>query len=208
MSSAPEGTHRGKIRGMLAALIVLAAIAFAASVYLTSSHFQEVVRRKLIAELEQITGGKVDIRTFRWNLGRLQVAADDVTVHGSEPAGELPFAHADHLFVSLKIVSLLRRDIRLQRMVIDRPVIHIIINPDGSRNQPSPNPRMQEARGSESPGTQLFDVGVQQLEVRNGAFIENDRALPLDFSARDLHVIMNYAQAQARYDGQVELQAL
>jgi translocation and assembly module TamB len=147
MTSSPDGTHR-KLRGTLAAFIVVASVAFVVSVYLTSSHFQELVRRKVIADLEQITGGKVDIGAFRWKLSTLQVEADDITVHGSEPVGELPFAHADHLFVSLKIVSLFRRDIRLEKMVVTKPVIHIIINPDGSRNQPAPKPVATNAAGS------------------------------------------------------------
>jgi translocation and assembly module TamB len=206
--SAADSTQRRKLRGFLAALIVAAAVVFSTTVFLTSSYFQEAVRHKVIADLEQITGGKVEIGAFRWNLARLQVEADDLTVHGSESPTELPFAHADHLFVSLKVVSLLRRDISLQRMIVDKPVIHIIVNPDGSRNQPAPMPVSTGARATESPVTQLFNLAVRELEVRNGAFIENDRALPLDFSARDLHVVMDYAKPQARYDGQVELRAL
>ena len=55
------------------------------------------MRLKVIAKLEEITGGKVELKGFQWNLSKLQFEADDLTIHGLEPAGEVPYAHADHL---------------------------------------------------------------------------------------------------------------
>ena len=57
MSPSPDGTHR-KLRGTLGALILLASVALVVSVYLTSSYFQDLVRRKVIADLEQDSSQK------------------------------------------------------------------------------------------------------------------------------------------------------
>src|SRR5690349_6381963 len=74
--------------------------------YLTSRRFENWVRGKVVAELEDITGGKVELGSLGWKLSRLEIDIHDLTVHGLEPAGELPYAHIDHLLVRLKILSL------------------------------------------------------------------------------------------------------
>ena len=69
----------------LAGLLVLASFAW----YATTDSFQAMVRRRLVAELERVTGGRVDLGGFHTVPFRLQVEVRDLTVHGREGPGEV-----------------------------------------------------------------------------------------------------------------------
>src|SRR5438067_4700807 len=115
-------------------LLAFVAIAF----YLTSDSFQDRVRRRVVTELEQVTGGRVELSAFNWNLSKLEFVCENLTIHGLEPAGEIPYAHVDFLKVRLKILSIFRREVDLRFVAAQHPVVHIIVKPDGSTNQPVP----------------------------------------------------------------------
>ena len=53
----------------------------------SSSRFENIVRKRLIAQIETATGGRAEIGAFHWNLLKLQAEADGVVLHGREPAG-------------------------------------------------------------------------------------------------------------------------
>src|SRR5882762_1027199 len=118
--------------------IALLLIFLGTAAYLTSDRFKNQVRLKVISELEHVTGGRVDLPSFTWNLSKLEFVAQDLTIHGLEPPSEVPYAHVDSLKVRLKILSVFGREIGLRAVDAQRPVIHIIVNPDGSTNQPRP----------------------------------------------------------------------
>ena len=178
------------------------AIVVAAGLYLTSEGFQNTVRKKLVVELERVTGARVEIRHFRWNVSRLEVEADDVTLHGLEPAGEVPYAHVDRLYARAKILSFFGREIGLRDVTFDHPVIHIMVFPDGSTNQPVPKVKTES---NESPIDRLFDLAVDRTEINNGLLIFNDHRLPFDFSGQDVSAHMTYATLARRFDGSIRV---
>ena len=86
-----------------------------------------------------MTGGKVEVESFTWNLSTLHFEARNVTIHGREAAGEVPYAHADRIGVDVKIISFFTRKISSENVAIDRFVLHLMIYPDGTTNQPPPS---------------------------------------------------------------------
>src|SRR5579883_53171 len=56
-------------------LLALVLVFLAANLYLRSASFRERVREKVVAELEHVTGGKVVLESFRWNLAKLKFEA-------------------------------------------------------------------------------------------------------------------------------------
>ena len=64
----------------LAGVLLFAGLAW----YATTSSFQAMVRRRLIAELETITGGRVELGSFHTSPFRFRVEVRDLTVHGSQ----------------------------------------------------------------------------------------------------------------------------
>ena len=178
---------------VLAALIVLVW-------YVRSPRFADLVRRKTIATLEDVTGGRVELQAFRWNLVRLEVEADGLTIHGLEGPDQLPYAHADRIHVRLHIVSFVEKRISLKSLILDHPVMHLIIYPDGTTNAAEP-----KQRGNATPVQQLFDVAIARLDVNHGLLLVNDQVLPLDFAADDVTAAMTYDHGDRRYDGAVQV---
>ncbi|MCI0349666.1 MAG: translocation/assembly module TamB domain-containing protein [Acidobacteriales bacterium] len=192
---------RRKTVELIIGLTMLALFVFAGW-YLTSPQFNQYVRNRIVTELETLTGGKVEIKDLRWNLAGLTFDVQDVTVRGKEAPNEVPFAHVDSLHVQAKILSLVQRRIGLVRLVAERPVIHIIVYPDGTTNRPEPAIQRPSTR---SPIEQLFALAIDRLELRQGELLWNDERLPLDLNANDVALTMGYSAPKRRYDGQLNI---
>ncbi|HST09548.1 MAG TPA: hypothetical protein VLL05_04170, partial [Terriglobales bacterium] len=63
--------------------------------YMTTDSFQAYVRARIVAEMEKITGGRVELGTYHTIPFRLQAEIRDFTIHGLEPAGDVPLVHVD-----------------------------------------------------------------------------------------------------------------
>src|SRR3954465_6460851 len=147
---------------------VLLALIIAAGLYLSSDSFANRVRLKAMAKLEEITGGKVELKRFQWNVSKLQFEAYDLTIHRLEPAGEVPYAHADHLKIQIKIIALFSGDIGFRHAEVDRPVIHIMVFADGSTNQPIPQVQRDKTG---SPLDDLFRLAMDHFELHDGVLL-------------------------------------
>jgi translocation and assembly module TamB len=141
----------------------LAVLALAAW-YLTSARFQERVRSRVVAELELMTGGRVELQSFHCKPAMLQFEVRGLTIHGLEASDQSPYLHADRLLVRLKILSFFRRQITLRELEVERPLVHIIVYPDGSTNQPAPGSRP----AGEAVAGVLFDIAVDRLSRGRG----------------------------------------
>ncbi len=177
--------------------VVLLAAAIALAWYLQSPRFEDFVRRKLVATLEDATGGRVELQSFHWNLRKLEFEADNLTVRGREGPDQLPYGHADRAHVRLHIVSFLETRIHLEYLGLEHPVFHLIVYPDGSTNAPEPKLKQNTTK----PVQRLFDLAVGRADLRNGMLLLNDREIPLDFSADEVDASMTYDRVDHRYDG-------
>ncbi|MGO9208948.1 MAG: translocation/assembly module TamB domain-containing protein [Terriglobales bacterium] len=172
--------------------------------YLASGGFQERMRRRVVAELEQMTGGRAELKSFHWKLSKLEFEARDLTIHGLESAGQVPYAHVDRLLVRLKILSLLRRPIGIRELELEHPVVHLIVYPDGSTNQPVPRTK---ASGGAVAGV-LFELAVDRLQVQRGELLWNEQNLPLDFGVRGLLATMARTGPQNTYEAHIQVAAV
>src|SRR5208282_4033950 len=86
------------------ALLVLLAVGlyFVAS----SSAFENLVRERLVARIEVVTGGRAEIASFHWRLLHLEAEADGVVIHGLEDPGDAPYAEIDRLRVQISLIGL------------------------------------------------------------------------------------------------------
>ncbi len=182
-------------------LMVLAVIvaAFAGLLWFTSTNaFQNMVRRRMVAELEQVTGGRVELKSFHTSPFRLRMELRDVTIHGNEASGDVPYVHVDRLVAQAKIISVLGLEFGFHSLVLDHPTVHLIELPGGWTNVPEPQP----SSPSKSRVLQrLFAVSVDRLEVRHGDLLWNNRITPLDFTAQDVSLDMNYSLLYRKYEG-------
>jgi len=163
--------------------------------YASTPQFQNLVREKLISTLEKATGGRVELKAFRWSLRQLAFEADGLAIHGLEAANEVPYAHVDRIYVRVKILSFIRPKIDLSYLEADHPVFHLIIYSDGSTNQPKPK---TEPSGKSIQDT-IFDLKVGRTEINNGVALINQRAIPFNLEANDVGVVVTYAPLQDHY---------
>lgn len=180
--------------GALTALVLLSALGW----YLTSDSFQAGMRRRLVAELERTSGGRVELGVIHTIPFRLQVDVRDLTIHGREAAGQVPYAHVDRLVARIKIISLLGAEFGFHSLVLDHPVLHLIVYPDGSTNQPAPK---LTGLASDNHLQRLFALSISNLQVRHGELLWNEQKMPLDFVANDITAEMDYSVLRRRYDG-------
>ena len=165
--------------------------------YLKSDAFRDLVRRKVIAQLELVTGGKVEIQSFSWKLSGLQFEARGVTIHGMEASDQAPLIHADRIAGQAKIISFFRTEIGLRSLVIDHPVIHLIVYADGTTNQPM----LRINKADNSQVQRLFAMAIDRAEFNNAELLLNEKKLPFDFSGNHLSGGMSYSKADKNYEG-------
>jgi len=182
----------------LAGLLLLGALSW----YATTDAFQGLMRRRVVAALERITGGRVDLGGIHTIPFRFQVEIRDLTLHGRESASDVPYAHVDHLVARIKLISILGAEFGFSSLVLDRPVIHVVVYPDGTTNQPAPR---LNATSTKTSVEQLFSMSIGQLEIRRGELIWNDQKTPFDFIANDVSADMSYSLLHRRYDGNLLL---
>src|SRR5579884_1112626 len=176
-------------------------------IYLNSNSFRETVRRRVIADLERMTGGKVELQSFTWELTTLHFEAHNLTIHGREAANEIPYAHADRVDVGVKIVSFFTRKISLENVTLDGFVVHLMVYPDGSTNQPSP-PASSSASNEKVSAKNLFDLAVKQVAVNNGTLMLNQERIPFSLSGKDISAGMSYVAGEHAYQGHLDLAPL
>jgi translocation and assembly module TamB len=182
----------------LAGLLLLGGLSW----YATTDSFQNWVQRRLVAELERVTGGRVDSGGIHTVPFRFQVDIRDLTIHGREAPSEVPYAHVDRLVAQVKLISALGAEFGFSSLVLDHPVVHIIFYSDGTTNQPVPKFKGISTRSSIE---QLFALSISQLEVRRGELQWNDEKTPFDFVAHDVSADMSYSLLHRHYDGNLLL---
>src|SRR5512138_2299622 len=116
--------RRKRWQAVLGICLILAAVW--AAWFLTSNGFRDFVRARVVSRLEEASGGRVELKSFRWDLSQMEFEADDLTIHGKEKSTEPPFAHFDRFYAQIKVISIFRREIDLRYLSITRPSIHLI----------------------------------------------------------------------------------
>ncbi|MBZ5655993.1 MAG: translocation/assembly module TamB domain-containing protein [Acidobacteriia bacterium] len=170
--------------------------------YVTTDSFQQKVRRRVTSALEKATGGRVELGQLHTIPFRLRIDARNLTIHGREGADQVPYLHIDRLQAEVKIISLLSTSIGLHSLVLEHPVMHVLVYPDGSTNQPSP-PGGRSL--SQKPVEQLFSLSASHMEVQHGEIQWNENRIPVDFDGRDVSFVLNYLLLHRQYQARLAL---
>lgn len=185
----------------LLVLCLLGLLAFgAAAWYMTTDSFQAYVRARMVDEIQKATGGRVELGTYHTIPFRLQAEIRGFTIHGTEAPDEVPLAHADRVVARIRIISLLETEFGFKSIVIERPIIHLIVHPDGSTNIPEPKVHRES---SKTPVEQLFALSIRNLQMREGNLLYNDQRIPFDFDVNGVSVDMTYSFLRSRYESRL-----
>jgi len=182
-------------------LLVLAAV-----LILRSSRFHRYALALIVSHAEQATGGRVEIGDFTFRRAGLRINFYRVALHGTEAAAAPPLFWADHIGLGLRVVSLLKQDVRLNDLEIDHPVVHLTVDAQGHSNLPQTPP---SAPGN---STNVFQMAVKYAGVGNGDVYYNDVQTPLEAKAQNLSLAVRFvpgqtAYAQTAYEGSVSYQS-
>ncbi len=202
--TAPPRRKRRLLWNAAGLLVALMAIGTALVLWLTSREFENLVRGRLVAQLQKATGGRVEIGSFHWRPINLEAEAGGVVIHGLENPGEAPYAAVDDVRVQISILGIFSPRILLHDLEVVKPKFHLIVYPDGSTNQPHPKtPRKMNQPVIDT----VFDLEAGHVAVEQGSFYFDSRAtgfdfapryLPLEFQADDVSMAMKYVPEEGK----------
>jgi len=184
---------------LAAAAILLVVLAVAALLVVRSGWFRELVRQRIVTEIESATGGRVEVGNFSFKWETLTAKISPLVLHGMEPASEVPLLRVESVSIGLRIISMLERKVDLASVTVDQPRLRIVIYPDGSNNLPTP----PGPSSGKSWAQNLVDLAVRRYAVTGGMADIDIRQVPLAFSGEDLRVQMTRDAAAARYRGNI-----
>jgi uncharacterized protein involved in outer membrane biogenesis len=200
----PAARPRRWWKYLLMATGAVVAVVLAALWYSTTNSFQGYVRRRMVEEVERITGGRAEIGSFHVVPFHLQVEVRNITVHGKESPTEAPLVRADSLVAHLKIISFLRTEFGFRSLSLEHPVIHIVIGPDGTTSNIPAFQSTQPVSGN-SAVEQIFALSIDHLSVHNGELLWADQRIPLDFSVSSTNLQLDYSFLRGRYESRLAL---
>lgn len=160
-------------------LLAVVAIFYAAR----TSWFQEKLREKVVASIEAATGGQVEIAWFHYNPWTLTAEFRNFIVHGTEPSNGPALFKAGSVHIRLKRLSLLRRDVNIQSVSIDRPQLYLLVREDGTSNIPAENIRR---RKSAKPKREFLNVNIHNIQLHDALLKANLKHIPLNAHADDV----------------------
>lgn len=184
-----------------AMLVIPAAAVIVAGVFVVrSAWFAEKVRERIVRELQNATGGEVEIASFRFDWSKLEARVDGILIHGLEEEGQPPLFEAEGITIGLKIVSMVRRKVDIALFHVDSPRVNVLVDAEGRTNIP-PFPRGEESAGA--PVESFLDLAIGEYAIRRGQFRYADRRAPLDLRGRDLDLRMELERTARAYTGRI-----
>ena len=176
-------------------LVVLLVLGIAGYTVLHSQRFHRYVLAKIQEHASEAIGARVRIGDFQAHVSTLTFDAYGITIRGSEPISVLPLAHADQLRIRFKIVSLLRRKVDLNEIMLRHPVLNLLVRKDGTTNLPTPQ------KSNSNSSTSPFDLGIEHVLLDQGEVYYNDIKTPLDAELHALQLKMECEFPGNGYDG-------
>jgi translocation and assembly module TamB len=153
------------------------------------------VREKIVSAIEDVSGAPVELGSFNYDWRTLSAEFKNVALRGTEPQTGPPLFRADSIRVRLRIVSLLKRQVDITSLNVQRPEIYLLIHADGSTNIPAPRLRRKRQLVE-----QLLSLKVQHFELHQGTIRAQARRISLNAQGENFSVLVSYNFAGPRYD--------
>jgi translocation and assembly module TamB len=183
--------------------LVLAFGVIAVFLLLETGSTENVVRKRLVEQMELRTGARVELGGFHLHVLGLRAELDDLTLHGLEQASAKPLFHADRVNVRITVLSFFRKEFKVEELIVDRPQLAVGFGKNGVSNIPSPKNAASDHPWQET----LFNLKIGRLELRDGAAEINDQRVPLDLQGQNLAFLLQYvapATGQQAYVGRLQ----
>src|ERR1700746_826870 len=145
--------------GIGALLLIVIVTGF---VLLRSQGFHRWVLAKIVQNASESTGARVELQNFDLHVKTLTADICGLTIHGPEAADQKPLLQIQKASVSLKVISILHREVNLSQLLVENPVVNLTVNKDGQSNLPTPPPSNKKS------STNVFDLAVGHVLLSNG----------------------------------------
>ena len=195
----------------LVALLIVLFVGF--WYYTTTADFQRRVGAKVVSVLEDATGGRVELGHISFDLRHLAIEADDLVIHGTEPAGQAPYISVHRLLLRIKLHTFLaqgtstgpKSHVSVSYLRAEQPHFHLIVDKNGQTNQPVPK---HPSTSTEPVQDTLLDLQAGHVELVDGIALINDRAVPINVLADQLNAQVRYVASTDRYAATIDLDNL
>lgn len=184
--------------GSLLGLVLLLVVS--AFVIAQTDWFRQLVRSRIVREVETATGGRAEIGSFDFDWRFLKATIDGFVIHGLEPAGSAPLFRARQIRVELKIVSVFKRAVDLAGLDVEQPQANILVFADGRTNIPEPKIKRQRDRTALET---IVDLAVRRFNVNDGLVVFDSRRTPFHARGENLRAQLSYDPVQTLYRGEV-----
>ncbi len=191
------------VAASLAGLVLLLVVG--AFIAVQTQWFRNLVHDRLVYEIENATGGRVEIGAFHFDWRSLRITVDNLVIHGSEPASAAPLFRAGRIQAELKIVSVLKRMVDISSVDVERPQAAVIVFPNGTTNLPEPKVKRQSDKDTLQT---VVDLAIGRFNIANGLLVVADRKTPFNARGENLRAQLSFDTIQKLYRGQVSMNPL
>lgn len=168
---------------------------------LRSDWFAEQLQQRIVQELSQATGAKVEIGKVQADWRKFKFRAAPVVLRGTESTEAEPLLQAKSLEIGLSLRSFLDRRVDIASLALEEPKVNVMIAADGTTNIPG-------GRKSGNPAEALVDLAVEQLEVSAGVAKIDDREIPLNGRLDGVHALLLFDLPSRSYRGNIEIREI
>ncbi|HEY1950980.1 MAG TPA: hypothetical protein VGG97_28465, partial [Bryobacteraceae bacterium] len=194
-------TIAAALAGLLVVLVVTSVLV------LQSAWFANFVREKLVAVVEDSTGGKVEIGSFQFDWSHhLTVRVRGFVLHGKEARDADPLLSAPLLEVRLKLFSGFSKMVDLEYLGIQNPRANLIVYPDGTTNVPQPKVARQPSQTS---GLEtVVNLAIHRFEINSGLLEYSQNKITFSGRGEQLRALLNYDVQNPKYSGSISIDPL
>ncbi len=164
------------------AVMAMGGFLLVAYVIMLTPWFRHILERRVIADVENATGGRAEVREFRFRPLVFQVILQGFVLHGSEKPSASPLFAAESVVLGIDPTSVFRQSVNLRNLAWDKAEVHVYRNPDGSTTLPEPHPT------GDGPGTlrDILNLSIGSITILHTSVFFNDQKIPLNVTARDV----------------------
>ncbi len=167
---------------------LICALTLAVYIAFSSGFAERYLERAIVRGLEERTGGRVEMKRFRFRPWALHAEIEGFTLHGLESAAAAPLFHADRIVVDIRILSFFSRKYALDNLIVNRPQLAIAIDKNGDSNLPARKRKPNSKSWQET----LFNLQIKNLQLLDGRADIGNVRIPLAALGQDFHFGLQY----------------
>ncbi|MBI4445465.1 MAG: translocation/assembly module TamB domain-containing protein [Acidobacteria bacterium] len=184
------------------ALVLLAVIA--ALFYIQTPTFDRWIRDQIIAQLENRFAVTVKLEKADLDLWDTRVQLYGLKIFNRSFPTEEPAIDVARAFADFTLLDYLSPSADLHRVSLEQPRLHILEDPNRSLNLTN----MFVRRGRPGRGDFFINLAIDEVTIRKGAVVYEDRPFYVDAPRGSLEVSMKFVSKEQKYEGEAAFAGL